>query len=189
MSDAGLVVTRALAVVDGLGAAGVTCALGGALALGYHVDDPRGTRDIDVNVTLPKEEADRVLRALPTDVPWDDAHRTAILRDGQVRIMWPVEGAAALPVDLFFAESDYHALVATRTIDVPLRDQTVSVLSATDLTVFKTLFDRPKDWIDIQAMLDAHDSSVDLDEAVRWVADIVGEADRRTQHLRSLKSS
>ena len=39
-----------LAVHDGLDAAGIPHAIGGAIALGYCVLEPRGTRDVDVNV-------------------------------------------------------------------------------------------------------------------------------------------
>jgi len=167
--------------------AGIDCEIGGALALAYHVDDPRATRDIDLNIGLNKDQALRALQALPDDAPWDDATCAAIARDGQVRIKWPVEGAAPLPLDLFFAEHEFHRIAHDRAISVPMREDTVRVLSATDLTVFKTLFNRPKDWIDIQTMLDAHDSSVDLDEAAGWVGRIVGKSDSRVSRLRSLR--
>jgi hypothetical protein len=187
MNDGALVITRALAVYQRLTEAGIDCAIGGALALAFHTDDPRATRDIDVNVALPRAQARRALAALPDDVPWNDTHLAAIERDGQVRIQWPVDGAVPIPLDLFFAESPYHDLVAQRTIEVPLRDRTVRIVSSTDLTVFKALFDRSKDWPDIEAMLDARNSSVDLDEAIGWVAEFVGDEDPRTTKLRALQ--
>lgn len=187
MSDPGLVVSRALAVYQALKAAGIPCELGGALALAYHVDDPRGTRDIDVNVGVERADAKRVLSTLPADVPWDERSVAAIERDGQVRLRWPVTGAAPLPLDLFFAEHELHTRVSQRAVTVPMRDTEVLILSATDLTIFKALFDRPKDWVDIQAMLDAHDSSVDLADAAHWVARIVGERDPRVRRLRELQ--
>jgi hypothetical protein len=185
--EAHLVITRALAVYRALVDAGIDCEIGGALALGYHVDDPRTTRDIDVNVGLNKSDAARALAALPDEVPWDNATLAAIERDGQVRIMWPVPEAAALPLDLFFAEHRLHAVAHERAVSVPMAGATVHILSATDLTIFKALFNRPKDWVDIQAMLDAHDSSVDLAEAARWVGAIVGESDPRARKLLSLR--
>ena len=187
MNDGALVITRALAVYQRLTAAGIDCAIGGALALAFHTDDPRATRDIDVNVALPRGQARRALAELPDDVPWNDTHLAAIERDGQVRIQWPVAGAVPIPLDLFFAESHYHDLVAQRTIEVPLRDRTVQILSSTDLTVFKALFDRSKDWPDIEAMLDARESSVDIDEVIRWVSEFVGGDDRRLAKLRTLR--
>ena len=92
-----------------------------------------------------------------------------------------------MALDLFFAEHELHDVVQQRAVTVPMGETTVRVLSATDLTVFKALFDRPKDWVDIQAMLDAHDSSVDPDEAASWVARIVGKSDQRVKRLRGLR--
>lgn len=42
------------------------------------------------------------------------------------------------------------------------------------------------DWPDIIAMRDAHDSTVDLDNADQWVASIVGNDDPRVLRLREL---
>jgi hypothetical protein len=181
------VFTRTIEVHRRLLEAGIDNAIGGALALGYHVDDPRGTQDIDINVSLPSAQAVEALAALPPSVPWDDATVAQIRRDDQVRIMWPVDGSLPIPLDLFFAVHPLHDVVRSRTVEVPMHGSTVKILSATDLTVFKALFNRAKDWPDIEAMLSAHDSSVDLDEAERWVAEIVGASDPRTQRLRGLR--
>lgn len=182
-----LVLDRAVDVHRRLLDAGIDNALGGALALAFHTDDPRGTQDIDVNVSLPAENAVAALRALPADVPWDDQTLATIERDGQVRIWWPVPGEVAMPLDLFFAVDEFHEVARRRTIAVDLQGERVQILSATDLTVFKALFDRPKDWPDILAMLAAHDSRVDLEEAVNWLARIVGDEDPRTVRLRGLR--
>lgn len=181
--DARFLLERAIDVHRRLLAAGIENAIGGALCLGYHIDDPRGTRDIDINVSAPADRAREVLELLPDDVPWDEATVRVIEQRDQVRIMWPVEGTVPLPLDLFFMVDELHDVVRRRTVEVPMLDSTVKILSATDLTIFKALFDRPKDWVDIQAMLDAHDSTVDLEEAIRWLADIVGEGDARAQRL------
>jgi hypothetical protein len=189
MAEMYVVFERALDVHRRLLAAGVPNAIGGALALGYHVDEPRGTQDIDVNISLPADQARTVLELLPPDVPWDDASVQRIERDEQIRLMWPVEGEFPLPLDLFFWASELHAVVAARTIEVPMAGSTVHVLSATDLTIFKALFNRSKDWPDIEAMLTAHDSTVDLEDAIAWVASIVGDGDVRTERLRSLRQT
>lgn len=186
MLTAWLVLSRAIDVHLRLLRAGIDNAIGGALALGYHVDDPRATRDIDLNISLPASRAIEALTVLPDDVPWDTDTVDVIRRDEQVRLLWPVEGSVPLPLDLFFAADALHDAVRTRAIEVPMLDSTVRVLSATDLTIFKALFDRPKDWPDIQAMVEAHDSTVDLDEAARWVGSIVGDDDARVERLRAL---
>lgn len=182
-----VVLERAVDVYQRLTGAGIDCAIGGALALAYHVDDPRTTDDIDLNVSVSSESAGAVLTLMPDDLPWTKQTIERIWRDDQVRIMWPVDGENDLPLDLFFIAGDFHEVVRTRTEVVPMMDASVRILSATDLTVFKALFNRSKDWPDIESMLRAHDSTVDLDEAIRWVAEIVGSGDPRTERLGSLR--
>lgn len=185
-----LVLRRAIDVHRRLLAAGIDNAIGGALALAYHIDEPRGTQDIDVNVSLPAEQATAALVVLPDDVPWDESTLRQIERNDQVRIMWPVpDDAMPMPLDLFFAVDPLHDVVRRHAVEVPMLDATVRILSATDLTIFKVLFDRPKDWPDIEAMLSAHDSTVDLGEAIRWVSDIVGAEDARVGRLEKLRTS
>jgi hypothetical protein len=52
--------------------------------------------------------------------------------------------------------------------------------------VLKALFARPRDWVDIEAMVEAR--SLDVDEAMRWVREIVGE-DPRVERLAELRAS
>lgn len=183
-----LVLLRTIDVHQRLLSAGIDNAVGGALALGYHVDEPRATRDIDLNISLPASRALDALNVLPPDVPWDSGTVDLIRRDDQVRLWWPADDGPDIPLDLFFAADQLHDEVRRRAVSVPMLDTTVKVLSATDLTVFKALFDRPKDWLDIQAMLDAHDSSVDLDDVIGWVSSIVGSDDQRIARLRGLRA-
>lgn len=186
MSDPLIVLRRAVAVHQALAAAGIASAIGGALALAYHVGEARATQDIDLNVALPRSEGRRALEALPADVPWTRQHLDTIERDGQVRIMWPVPDGPPMPLDLFFAEHAFHAVAASRILYVPMLDTSVPILSATDLTVFKTLSDHPKDWVDISEMVAEDPPSLDLDEAVDWVTDIVGADDARVVKLGAL---
>jgi hypothetical protein len=46
------------------------------------------------------------------------------------------------------------------------------------------MFDRPRDWVDIEAMVEA--GSIDIDEAERWVLEMVGE-DARVGKLAAFK--
>jgi hypothetical protein len=46
-------VEKVLALSEALTAAGVAHAFGGAIALAYWTEDPRGTRDVDVNAFVP----------------------------------------------------------------------------------------------------------------------------------------
>ena len=95
---------RVVAIHTALHDAGVPHAFGGALALAFHIAEPRATRDIDVNVFVDEGRAREVLELLPAGVSWSDADLDAIERDGQVRLFWD-----DTPVDVFFAtESTPH---------------------------------------------------------------------------------
>jgi hypothetical protein len=55
--------------------------------------------------------------------------------------------------------------------------------------VFKAMFARPRDWVDIEAMVEAR--SLDVDEAMRWVREMAGDDPRveRLAELRALRRS
>jgi hypothetical protein len=170
---------RVVAIERALRDAQVPHAFGGALALAFHIAEPRGTRDIDVNVFVDENCARAILDLLPTGVRWTDADLEVIARDGQVRLFWD-----DTPVDLFFATHRLHRHASERTEAVPFAGTTIPILSATDLTVFKAFFDRTKDWADIEAMVDA--GTVDVHAALGWLVDIVGGDDHRVDRLRRL---
>lgn len=134
-------------------------AFGGAIALAYWTLDPRATSDIDVNVFVAAEEAARALRALPDEIAVPDGTAEAIARDGQVRLWWD-----ETPIDLFFDSIPVHAAAARHRRTVSFARTRIPVLGPEELAVFKVMFDRTRDWADIEAMLTAH--TLDLD-AVR----------------------
>jgi hypothetical protein len=129
-----------------------------------------------VNVTAEPRDAERVLRVLPAQIAWDEHDVAQVERDGQARVFWD-----RTPVDLFFPQHELHGVVVGRAEPVPLAGGAIPVLSATDLTVFKALFDRPKDWVDIAEML-AY-GEVDVTEVRRWLVRLVGADDRRVARL------
>ena len=61
----------------------------------------------------------------------------------------------------------------------------IKVLTATDLMVFKMLFDRRKDWADVGSLIRAN--AGDPAEAADWVAQIVGPNDPRLAKLRETR--
>jgi hypothetical protein len=172
---------KVLAVDSHLRAAGFTYSFGGAIALNYHVESPRATADIDVNITLDVGDAEAVLRALPPDVHWDEKDLSQIRRTGQVRIFW-----AETPIDLFFPQHALHDLVAARSVVVPFAGSRIPIISATDLTIFKAMFDRPKDWVDIDAMV-AY-GSPDVAEVRQWLTDLLGANDQRLPRLEQISA-
>lgn len=158
---------KLIAIHDALDSSGIEHAFGGAVALAYAVPEPRATIDIDVNIAVPVHEAARVIEALPQGVVARPGVVERIAADGQDRLRW-----GDVPVDLFFPQHEFHAIVARRTLSQPFRNAVIQVISPTDLTVFKALFNRRKDWPDIESMLRA--GVVDEAEATRWTQTIVG---------------
>jgi hypothetical protein len=183
MSSPLLVLERAVLLHQALQAADIPHALGGALALAYHVQDPRGTNDIDLNVTLDPEAPDPLFEALPAGLPWGRADVDSVRRTGQVRLYWPhpEPPTPPTPVDLFLPQDEFHAVVAARTELVPMMDTMVPIISATDLVIFKALFSRSKDWADIEELL--RFGTVDAAEVSRWLVDLLGEDDPRLVRL------
>ncbi|HTR88776.1 MAG TPA: hypothetical protein VMG62_01540 [Solirubrobacteraceae bacterium] len=172
---------RLLAVHDGLDAAGIGHAFGGAIALGYCTLEPRGTIDVDVNVFIGPERTKEVFAALPEEIEFGGLDVERAERDGQVRLRWEIT-----PIDLFFSVLPFHEDVERNIRHVPLGQRTIPVLSCTGLAVFKAMFDRPRDWVDIEAMVEAR--SVDLDEAINWVSEMAGGDSGEVAKLEAFRS-
>jgi hypothetical protein len=173
-------VDRIVAVHDSLRAADIPHAIGGAIALGYCVLEARATQDVDVNVFVAPSRARDVFAALPRPVALTGRDLEAAERDGQVRLRWD-----ATPIDLFFSVLPFHDYVARNIREVAFGDGTIPVLSCTALAVFKALFDRPRDWVDIEAMAEAR--AIDVDEALAWVSEMAGPDASPAHRLAALR--
>jgi hypothetical protein len=170
-----------LAVHDGLDAADIPHAIGGAIALGYCVLEPRGTRDVDVNVFVEPQRARDVFAAMPEGVELSGEALEQAERDGQVRLKWGIT-----PIDLFLSVLPFHDRVESHVKEVPFEGRTIPIVDCTGLAVFKAMFARPRDWVDIEAMVEAR--SLDVDEAIRWIREMVGD-DERVEKLTALRGS
>ncbi len=169
-------VDRVLAVCSALDEREVPWAIGGALALAYATEEPRGTRDIDINVFLMASEAQSVFAALPDGVLHSVADVKRARSDDQVRLMWD-----DTPIDLFFAAEPFHFDVQQRCQVVPFAGRLIRVLCAEDLAVFKAMFDRGQDWVDIATMVES--DAIDLDVAADRLQSVLGD-DPRVARLR-----
>lgn len=172
---------KVVAVHEALRAAKVPHALGGALALAYYAT-PRATIDIDLNVFVPAERWREVIDALgPLGIVTDDLDSAGLERDGQCRLWW---GNNAL--DLFFAYDPIHDAMRKGARRVPFAGITVSILAPEHLAVCKAMFDRRKDWLDIEQMLIAGEE-LDVAEIERWLRQMAGEGDPRLAHLAEIQ--
>jgi hypothetical protein len=164
----GALAGRIVAAHEMLDSMGVTHQFGGAIALAWY-RNPRATTDIDVNVTVPPEDAGPVLGALThLGVSVSPADRDVIKRDGQARLDW--NGSY---LDLFFATFELHREMAERSRQVSFGPVRIPILSPEHLAVCKVVFDRPKDWLDVEEMI-AWGTAIDAGETLGWVREILG---------------
>jgi predicted nucleotidyltransferase len=170
---------RLLAIDAALTDGGIDHAFGGAIALAYCTQEPRGTRDVDVNLFVGPEQADRVLGALPADVTITKQDRATAKRDGQVRVRWD-----ETPIDLFFNMHEFHSEVADSVVEVPFQGVRIPVLGCEALLVFKAMFNRTRDWADIEAMIAG--GGVDGPACLARVRSLLGPSDPAAVRLAGL---
>jgi hypothetical protein len=169
---------KIVSIAETLETANIKWAIGGAIALAYATEEPRGTRDIDVNIFVEPERVAEVFEVLPDAIIRTESDFDTVRREGQVRLWWD-----ETPIDLFFSSSSFYDNVARRCRVVPFAGTTIHILSAEDLAVFKALFDRPKDWVDIATMVESQ--SLDAEVAAEWLGDLLGD-DSRVARMRQM---
>ncbi len=168
-----VLIARALAAAD------IPHAFGGALALAYYAE-PRSTIDVDVNIFATPERAESTFAVLDSLGATVDAaiHLPAVARDGQVRVSW-----GRTPVDLFFAYDPLHDACRDAVRQVPFGDASIPILSPEHLIVFKAVFDRRKDWLDIEQILFLNAGDIDRDEITAWLDRVVSPTDARRDRV------
>lgn len=165
---------KVVALHDALDEAGIPHAIGGALALAYYAE-PRATVDVDVNVFVAVDEHPTVTAALrPLGVTGDIEN---LERDGQVRLHWGNN-----PVDLFFSHDPFHDRMREWASIVPFGATKLPILAPEHLLVCKAVFNRAKDWIDIDQIL-VGVPDLDAVEARQWLERLVGTSDDRWQRV------
>jgi len=161
----------------------VTHQFGGAVALAWY-RSPRATTDIDLNVTVAPEDAAPILGAIThLGVTVSPADRDEIERDGQARLDW--QGSY---LDLFFATVDLHQNMARHSREVSFGPVQIPILSPEHLIVCKVVFDRPKDWVDIEEMI-AWGTEIDRVDVMRWIEEILGRSSEQHARLVALLGS
>ena len=172
-------VDRILTIHQLLDKADVGHAFGGALALAYCTGEPRATRDIDINIFLPAEQVSVVQKALHSVIGFTDSQLKYLEAEGQTRVFW-----GETPVDLFFNVSDLHQHMSLKTSQGILNGVEIPVLSAEFLAIFKAMFNRTKDWADLEAMVE--EGSFNNDFVVSQLVDLLGAQDARIERLSRL---
>lgn len=167
----------AQAIAASLQAAGLPYAIGGALALAI-AGVPRGTADVDINVFVPEDkipDAIEILTSLGIEMDRDAAIARAE-RDGMFVGRWD-----GMRIDVFLPSIPFaQEAQRTRVSVTDAAGWTGWFLSAEALAVFKLLFFRGKDIVDIERLV-AVRPELDRNYIRRWIVDMMGEDDERTK--------
>ena len=157
-------------------------AFGGALALAWCTKQARGTIDIDINVFITAAEIDLLAHALPDELTISPADRTTLQADGQVRLHW-----GSVPVDVFLNTTEFHESLASRVRYEPFGGASVPFLGCTDLAIFKCMFNRSRDWVDLEEMVAI--GSLDIETVTGTLLRYLGSDDERISRLQRLATS
>ena len=165
---------------DSLDAAGIPHAFGGAFALLWCTGEPRTTVDIDLNVFVAPEHAQRVLAALPGEIMLPRDVTTQLMTSGQSRVMFD-----GTPVDLFLDTTPFHDDLRLHVNEHHLADRKLPFLGCNDLAIFKAFFNRRKHWADIEEMLRA--GRLDVPYVIGFLGEYLGPDDERIRELLTIR--
>lgn len=164
-------------IADVLEAAQMPYAIGGALALAI-AGVPRGTADVDVNVFVSDQRVTEIcelLVALGVEVDIPGAMARA-LEDGMFVARWD-----GMRIDVFLPSIPFaHEAERTRLRVTAADGWSGWFLSAEALAVFKLLFFRGKDIVDLERLV-AVRADIDAGYIRKWLVDMMGEDDDRTR--------
>lgn len=162
-------------IIDRLEEAGMDYALGGAAAYSAWAE-PRATRDIDLNLWVTPDQLDAafdVLAGAGVRIERDTARKDIeergmfLGRHGEYR------------VDVFLPSVPFYEEAARRRKRVRLAQRETWVLAPEVLAVFKMLFFRPKDIVDVQRLLEIQGERMDSGFVRRSLVAMLGENDER----------
>jgi hypothetical protein len=163
-------------IADALTEAGIPYAIGGALALAI-AGVPRGTADVDINVFVPEDQVAGVIDALcrlGIEIE-PGAAMAAAHRDGMFIGRWD-----GMRIDVFLPSIPFsHEAKRTRIQVTDAEGWTGWFLSAEALAVYKLLYFRGKDIVDLERLVAVAGPDLDHGYVRRWIVDMMGEEDER----------
>jgi hypothetical protein len=182
-AGAGVVPSRSAAqaareIADLLERRGYSYAIGGALALAV-AGVPRGTADVDVNVFVAEDDVGdlaRVLEELGIELDVEAAiHRAR--RDGMFVGTW--EG---MRIDVFVPSIPFSREAEKTRVRIATSDGWAGwFLSPEAITVFKLMFYRGKDMVDLERLVAVRGGDLDHVYVRRWIVEMMGDDDDRVR--------
>jgi hypothetical protein len=166
---------------DALDSGGIAHAFGGALALMWCTGEPRTTMDIDINIFTSPSQMSTALDSLPEGVTISALDREALEQDGQRRLFYD-----DLAVDVFFNTTAFHRDLQIHTRTHEVGGRRLPFLGCNDLAVLKALFNRRKDWADIEEMIRA--KQLDVEYVLGVITSNLGPDDQRIKELLTIRA-
>ena len=154
---------------------GCEYALGGAIALGYW-GQPRGTVDVDLTVFLPPDRPYDLLHLLQ-ELSCEFSSSEALKSLNQFGFCHVRH--LGIRVDVFLPTVAFYEEARKRRRRVALEDAHVMVWSPEVLAVFKMMFFREKDHLDLKKILQVQGSTLDRSWIRGRLEDIFGKRDVR----------
>lgn len=163
------------AIADALEERGLPYALGGALALGV-AGVPRGTKDVDVNVFVGPERLGQIIDVLTNvGVRVDRAAATArAARDGMFAGDWD-----GMRIDVFVPSIPFSDEAERTRVRVHVDGWSGWFLAPEAIAIFKLLFFRPKDLVDLAQLVAVRGDALDHAYVRRWIVEMMGDDDER----------
>jgi hypothetical protein len=165
-------------IASDLESAGIPYAIGGALALAI-AGVPRGTADVDINVFVSDGDLPPVidrLRALGIEIDPPSAIARAKL-DGMFVGRWD-----GMRIDVFLPSIAFaHEAARTRIRVTDAEGWSGWFLAPEALAVFKLLFFRGKDLVDLERLVAVRVGELDHEYVRRWIVDMMGDDDERVR--------
>lgn len=160
----------------------VVYGLGGAFAYGFWAV-PRSTIDIDINIFTESEEISPaeverlldVLQKMGCEFVWEKARKQALDR---FEINVTLDNYR---IDLFLPCLPFHGSAKKNLQTVIFQGREIEILSAEDICVFKLMFFRPKDKLDIERMVKLKKPQLNLEYIKKWLVEMVGSDDPRVE--------
>ncbi|MBK7978260.1 MAG: hypothetical protein IPK07_35115 [Deltaproteobacteria bacterium] len=165
-------------IADALERVGLPYAIGGALALAV-AGVPRGTIDVDVNVFATEERLEEVFDALASLGIEIDRPKAVdqTRREGMFVGRWD-----GMRIDVFLPSIPFsREAEATRIRVSDAAGWSGWFLSAEAVAIFKLLFFRGKDVVDLERLVAVTQDSFDCEYVRRWIVEMMGEDDERVR--------
>lgn len=175
MIDATDAVEVAARLGHALDRAAVPYAIGGALAYGLF-GIPRATNDVDLNLFVEGEALDRALDVLVAAGVAIDRQRALAEAAAEGMIQGRYD---RMRVDLFVPSIPFAWEAAKRRVERKLAGTSLWFLSAESIAVFKLLFFRSKDLVDLERLVGVQGKRLDAAWVRAQLVEMMGEGDVR----------